>query len=52
VRILLPIDEVLLGLDLERITRDFGPAVRRGSEADHLRPERGRAVVDVASGVI
>ena len=51
-RILLPIDEVQLGLDLERIAGDFCPAVRRGSQADRLWAERDRAVVGVAGGVI
>jgi hypothetical protein len=38
-RILLPVDEVLRGLDLERIAQDGGPAMGGRLEPDRLRPE-------------
>src|SRR5262249_8256284 len=46
-RILLPVYKVLLGRDLERITRNPGTTVRRRAQPDDLRPEPDRPVVAV-----
>ncbi len=46
-RILLPVDEVILGLDLERVGEDRRAAVRGGTQAHDLRSERDRPVVGV-----
>ena len=52
VRILLPVDEVLCRQDFQRIGEDAGPAVRRGTEPDDLRPEMDRPVVAVGGLVV
>ena len=46
-RILLPVDEVVLRLDLERVGKYRRAAVRGGTQAHDLRPERDRPVVGV-----
>ncbi len=46
-RVLLPVDEVVLGLDLERVGKDRRAAVRSRTQAYHLRSERDRPVVGV-----
>ena len=46
-RILLPVDEMGLRLDLQRIGQDRGAAVRGGPQAHDLRPQRHRPVVGV-----
>ncbi len=46
-RVLLPVDEVVLGLDLERVGKDRRAAVRRRAQAYDLRAERNRPVVAV-----
>jgi hypothetical protein len=50
-RILLPVEEVLLRLDAQRIAGDHRPAVRRRPQADDVRRERDRPVVAVPRGV-
>ncbi len=50
--ILLPVDEVLLGQDLERITEDARATVRRRPQPDDLRAERDRPVVAVGGDVV
>ncbi len=52
VRILLPVDEMVLGLDLQRIGQDRRAAMRGRPQADDLRPERHRAVIGIAGGVV
>jgi hypothetical protein len=52
VRVLLPIDEVALGLNLERIAQYGGARVRRRAQPDDLRSHLRLAVVDVAGAVI
>ncbi len=52
VRILLPVDEVVGGRDLQRIAGDLGPAMRRRPQAHHLRTEFDAAVVAVARDVV
>jgi hypothetical protein len=49
VRVLLPIDEMFGWRNLQRIARDRGPAMRRRTEPDDLRPQRYRPVVLVGS---
>ena len=52
VRILLPVQLVLGRRDLEGITRDGGPAVRRRPQPDQVRPELGRPVEPVGGSVL
>ena len=52
VRILLPVDEMLGRLDLQRIARHPRAAMRRRPQPDRLRPERDRAVVGIAGDVV
>jgi hypothetical protein len=51
-RVLLPVDEVAHRLDLERVRNDVAAAVRRRAQADHLGPQRDRAVVFVVGDVV
>ncbi len=51
-RVLLPVDEVRLGLDAHRIAQDAGARMRRGPQPDDLRPERDRTVVRVTGDVV
>ena len=51
-RVLLPVDEVARRLDLERVRNDVAAAVRCGAQADHLRPQRDRAVIFVMGDVV
>ena len=46
-RILLPVDEVLLGLDLERVGQDRCAGMRRRTQAHDLRSQRHEPVVGV-----
>ena len=46
-RVLLPVQEVFLGLDAERIAQHRGPAVRRGPQPDRLGSEVDGPVVAV-----
>ncbi len=50
-RVLLPIDEMVGRRHLERIARHVGPAMRRGTQSDRLRPERDGLVVGVVREV-
>ena len=50
-RILLPVEEVALRFDLERIGRDRRAAMRRGPQPDHLRRQLHQAVV-VVDGLV
>ena len=52
VRILLPVDEVLGRLDLQRVREDLSPAMRGGPQADNMRQERDRAIVQILGDVI
>ena len=52
VGVLLPIDEIALGLDLERIAEDRCAGVRGRAQADHLRAHLDLAVVDVGGPVV
>ncbi len=47
VRILLPVDEMLLGQDRQRIIGNGGPAVRCGTQPDRLRAQHDRVVVAI-----
>ncbi|MCY1167253.1 hypothetical protein D9M73_72130 [compost metagenome] len=53
-RVLLPVDEVVRRLDLQRIRQHLGPAVRGRAQAHNLRPQLDQSVVfvmgDVAEG--
>ena len=49
--ILLPVEEVVLGRDAQRVGEDRRPAVRRGAQAHDVRLQRDLAVVAVAGGV-
>jgi hypothetical protein len=51
-RILLPVDEVVLGLDLERVGKDRCAAVRSGAQAHDLRSECYRPVVFVGRSMM
>ena len=51
-RILLPVDEVLLGQDPERVGVHRRARMRRGPQAHHLRAERDRPVVAVTRDVV
>ena len=50
-RVLLPVDEVGLRRDLERVVEDRRPAMGGGAQAHDLRPERNRLGVTVVSDV-
>ena len=51
VRVLLPVLEMRLGKDLERIARHLRPAVRRGAQPDDLRTDRDVAVIGIGGEV-
>ena len=51
-RILLPVDEMFGGRDLQRIGNDARAAVGRGPQAHHLWPERHEPVVAIVRYVI
>jgi hypothetical protein len=50
-RVLLPVDEMGLGLDLQRVGDDRRAGMRRRAQPDHLRAERDGAVVPVGGAV-
>ncbi len=52
VRILLPVQEVAGGLDVEGVAMDRRPVVRRRPQADRLRPEQDGSLVAVAGSVV
>ncbi len=52
VGVLLPVDEIALGLDLERIAEDRRAGVRGRAQADHLRAHLDLAVVNVGGPVV
>jgi len=52
VRVLLPIDEVIGRLNLERVTQDRRPAMRCRPQSHHLWPQRGRSSVAIVSLMI
>src|SRR5713226_308867 len=47
VRILLPVDEMTVRFDTQRVTRDRGAAVRRRPQTYDLRRKRDQAIVVV-----
>ena len=51
-QVLLPVDEMLSGLDLERVTEDGGAAMGRGLQPDRLRPQHDRRIVAVGRAVV
>ena len=51
-RVLLPVDEMAFGLDLERIRNDLAAAVRRRAQAHHLGPKVDQTVVAVVGDVV
>ena len=51
-RVLLPVDEMLVRLHLQRVAEDLAAAVRRGPEPDDLRPQGDRVVVFVGRKVM
>ena len=51
-RVLLPVDEVLLGLDAQRVGQDMGPRVRRRPQPHDLRTQRDRPVVPVGRAMM
>ena len=50
--ILLPIDEMLLRADLERIGEDAGPGMGAGPQADDVRSETDQSVVVIVGDVV
>jgi hypothetical protein len=52
VRVLLPVDEVVSGLDLQRIIRHRSARMRRRAEPDNLRSELNGAAVIIAGEVM
>ena len=50
--VLLPVDEVSLGLNAQAVGQDLAAAVRRRAQADHLRAELDRTVVAVVGDVV
>ena len=52
VRVLLPIHEMLLGFDLERVAQHPGPAMRRRTQPHNLRSKADRPVILVARDVV
>ena len=52
VRILLPVDEVLFRVDLERVAVDGGTTMGRWPQSDDLRSQRDQAVVLVGCDVV
>ena len=50
-RVLLPVDEMRLGLDVQRIGQDRRARVRRRAQADGLRSERDQPVVAIGRAV-
>ena len=50
-RVLLPIQEMLLGRDLQGIAEDRRAAMRRGAQADNLRRQIDQLVVGVMRAV-
>ena len=50
-RVLLPVQEVAVGLDAQRVTEHRRAAVRRGSETNDLGPHLHGAVVLIESPV-
>ena len=51
-RVLHPVDEMLLRLDAQRVAEDARARMRRGPQAHHLRPERDEPVVLVVRLVV
>ena len=51
-RVLLPVDEVLGGLDPQRISEDACPAVRRRSQAHDLRTQCDESIVAIVRDMI
>jgi len=52
VRVLLPVDEVVRGRDLQRIAGDACPAMRRRAQANGLRPQLDRMIVAIARRMV
>ena len=50
-RVLLPVQEMVFGFNLQRIGDDLGAGVRRRAQADGLRPQRDRPVIAIAGDV-
>ena len=51
-RVLLPVNKVGAGFDLERVRQDLAAAMRGRAQADHLRAEVDWPVVDVMGNVV
>ena len=52
VRILLPVQEVIVGFNSTRVAVNRGPAMGRWSQTDHLRTKVDQPVVAVMSTMI
>ncbi len=52
VRILLPVQEVLVGRDVERVAEDRRAAVRRGPQPDFVRPQPNVAIEAIRRAVL
>ena len=52
VRVLLPVEEVVRGLDGQRVVGHLGAAVRRRPQPHDLRPEPDRAIVAIGGEVV
>ena len=50
--VLLPVDEMFCGFDLEAVRQDAAAAVRGRAQTDHLRPQLHRAVIFVVGNVV
>ena len=51
-RVLLPVDEMVLGLDRQRVTQDLGAAMRRRTQTHDMRPHGHRPVILVVGDVV
>ena len=51
-RILLPVDEMLLGANFQGVREDARPGVRTRTQADYLRPQIDQAIIGIMRNVI
>ena len=52
VRVLLPVEEMVRRLDLQRIIGDLGATMRRGPQSYHLRTQTDRAAIAIGGQVV
>ena len=51
-RVLLPVDEMLGGINFQRVRQDAGTAMRRGTQPDDLRTQRDLPVIAVMHNMV